>query len=587
MPAGNNKKQRRTTMKKLLSSLRASAALAALALALALIPSAGASAAGTSLKQSTSKDIDYVTVDSVDNIQYPSTDDFIHQDKMRTWSKLELSCPAVVKVYYSWDSSTGNTTIRGTAWFSNDEDGVNAIGAQTALSKSGTSMVAFLDSGTYYVNQVFDIKEKGQATYDYISIGALIQKCPTDVSSDVTSFSQPSTIKLNTNYKGFLSANSNYDYYMFAVSEAGRLDISYNFEEVGGNQVGRGTVVLYDADKKKLGSKTFAAAAASTNVLTYYCDPGVYYVELSGCTGPTLINAGYTDYTIKAVPSTKKLTNSDVWVEIQTPMQPTEALMVAGEYGQSKINDGTVWSTQKGAVNFIDDMGVAISENGTYTVRLRDASNKYYLATFTVSNIDKEAPEVKGVENGVTYSNKDVTIKFSDENLKSAKLDGKEIEGKSVSLSIADKGKHTLVVTDKAGNKTKIKFKLKYTEAYYYKVYKQKGATRVAVKCDDKKNVDKLISVSGFKISVNTNVVNYDKFVSTLNKNKTVDRKAVKEIVKQYTFEEIVNADGTINEETYADISRAINSYYKETYLDKNSKKRVTGVTVSIGVVNE
>lgn len=72
---------------------------------------------------------------------------------------------------------------------------------------------------------------------------------------------------------------------------------------------------------------------------------------------------------------------------------------------------------------------------------------------------DSTAPTVKGVKNGETYK-KTVTIKFSDatSGIKSAKLNGKTIKsGKKVKSA----GTYTLVVTDKAGNKSTIKFTIK------------------------------------------------------------------------------------------------------------------------------
>lgn len=72
---------------------------------------------------------------------------------------------------------------------------------------------------------------------------------------------------------------------------------------------------------------------------------------------------------------------------------------------------------------------------------------------------DSKAPTVTGVKNGKTYK-KTVTIKFSDatSGVKSAKLNGKTIKsGKKVKSA----GTYTLVVTDKAGNKSTVKFTIK------------------------------------------------------------------------------------------------------------------------------
>ncbi|MBO5372783.1 MAG: hypothetical protein J6A75_08690 [Lachnospiraceae bacterium] len=100
-----------------------------------------------------------------------------------------------------------------------------------------------------------------------------------------------------------------------------------------------------------------------------------------------------------------------------------------------------------------------VIKNGQYTIMLMDTEGGRYSVVVSVKEIDTKKPTVKGVKNKKTYK-KAVKIKFYDNGsgIQSAKLNGKKIKsGKKVSKS----GSYKLVVTDKAKNKTTIKFKIK------------------------------------------------------------------------------------------------------------------------------
>lgn len=96
-----------------------------------------------------------------------------------------------------------------------------------------------------------------------------------------------------------------------------------------------------------------------------------------------------------------------------------------------------------------------ITKEGKHTVTCTDVNGKTTKTSFV---IDKTKPTVKGVANGKTYKAAK-TIKFSDKyGVKSATLNGKKISsGKKVSK----KGSYKLVVTDNAGNKSVVSFKIK------------------------------------------------------------------------------------------------------------------------------
>ena len=94
-------------------------------------------------------------------------------------------------------------------------------------------------------------------------------------------------------------------------------------------------------------------------------------------------------------------------------------------------------------------------KEGKHTLTATDILGNKRTVKFT---LDKTKPSVKGIKNGKTYKKK-VTIKFSDKSgVKKATLNGKKFSsGKKVTKN----GKYTLKVTDKAGNVTTVKFKIK------------------------------------------------------------------------------------------------------------------------------
>lgn len=87
-------------------------------------------------------------------------------------------------------------------------------------------------------------------------------------------------------------------------------------------------------------------------------------------------------------------------------------------------------------------------------------NNQWYSIKYSLSDdkVDKEKPIIQGVSNGKVYK-KAVTIKYSDESgIKSAKLNGKKF---SSGKKVTKKGSYTVTVTDKAGNKSTVRFKIK------------------------------------------------------------------------------------------------------------------------------
>lgn len=116
-------------------------------------------------------------------------------------------------------------------------------------------------------------------------------------------------------------------------------------------------------------------------------------------------------------------------------------------------DDAVILSAGNGRYSF------KTSENGIYTVMVEDTGGRRYSSTVKVSGIDDKKPAVAGVKNGRTYK-KAVTVRFSDRQsgIRSATLNGRKIpSGKKVSAD----GTYRLVVADKAGNKSVVKFRIR------------------------------------------------------------------------------------------------------------------------------
>ncbi len=95
------------------------------------------------------------------------------------------------------------------------------------------------------------------------------------------------------------------------------------------------------------------------------------------------------------------------------------------------------------------------SEDGKYTISAELFSGTKQTLKFTV---DKTKPAANVANNKTYKSGKKITFSDKTSGIKSAKLDGKTVKSGKV---LKKKGSHKLVLTDKAGNKSAIKFKIK------------------------------------------------------------------------------------------------------------------------------
>ena len=109
--------------------------------------------------------------------------------------------------------------------------------------------------------------------------------------------------------------------------------------------------------------------------------------------------------------------------------------------------------------------GKEFTESGKYILIVIDKSGNKTEISFT---IDKNAPEITGVENGKIY-NVDVTPVISDKNLKKVtyKLNDGEENDLEEGTTLVEEGIYTITAEDEAGNKVEISFEIDKTAPVY------------------------------------------------------------------------------------------------------------------------
>lgn len=98
------------------------------------------------------------------------------------------------------------------------------------------------------------------------------------------------------------------------------------------------------------------------------------------------------------------------------------------------------------------------SGNGKYTVAITDIAGNEKVANYEVKRIDRTAPKINGVESGAFYSDETVSFSVEEQSIRWITVDGVRFNEKSAPTSVSGEGSHTIMVEDKAGNKTTATF---------------------------------------------------------------------------------------------------------------------------------
>jgi hypothetical protein len=426
-----------------------------IAMIFSLIPALKARAAISS-----SETMPIIYTSSIDNMQYPSTSQFTTFSGTTDSTgvgRIVVTEPTIIKSYLHWDTSKVSDPI---IWISQDAKGIDIIGTQATLSSSTKYLETLLDPGTYYFNYTLKSADS-KNSYIYTTIGVCIIGQVANSTEDYYSSSKtnPNSIKFGQVETGFLSYTAPIDYYSFTLKEKSIISIDFNFQDLKDINLYNASCILKNSMDANIIEQRYNANGAQYNTITKILDPGKYYVVMKGATTITTLNVKKTPYIVTSKLSTRSYTKGNVKVSLNIPFEYSEILVTEGNVPKSKITDYYTWMTYGSTTTFsLNDNTYKITKNGTYTFRIFDYLNNYYLYTVKVTNIDKTAPTVSGVSNGKTYTSTR-TIRFIDSlsGVKTAKLNGKVINsGKKVSA----KGSYTLVVTDNVGNVKTVKFKI-------------------------------------------------------------------------------------------------------------------------------
>ncbi len=97
------------------------------------------------------------------------------------------------------------------------------------------------------------------------------------------------------------------------------------------------------------------------------------------------------------------------------------------------------------------------SENGKYSVVMKDLAGNETIVNYEVKRIDKVPPVIEGITEGMV-TNQDVMYTIIEQSISQIIIDGTVYNEKNAPKTITDEGLHTIKVIDKASNETSVSF---------------------------------------------------------------------------------------------------------------------------------
>lgn len=397
---------------------------------------------------------------SVDNLQYPATNQFTAVTGISGVGKVVINQPTIVKAYMNWDSSEVSSSA---IWFSRDVKGIDLVGSQVKLTSEKNYELILLDVGTYYYNYSLKANtSNNSSTYYFTTVGVCLVGQVANSTERIyeSSKNNPNNISFNKVETGFLSITAPIDYYRFELTEKSIVTVNFNFLELNDINIKDSDCTLKNSMDANIIAQSYSSRGAEYNTFAKILDPGIYYITMKGSTTITSLEVKKVPYIIRSTKSTSSYTKGNVKITLDVPYEYSEILVTKGNIPKAKITDYSTWNTyHSDTTKVLPGKTYTVTANGTYTFRIHDYMDNYSLYTVNVSNIDKTSPVISGVANKKTYKSA-VTIKFSDKltGVKSAKLNNKTIK---YGTKVSAKGPYTLVVADYIGNVKTIKFTIK------------------------------------------------------------------------------------------------------------------------------
>lgn len=263
-----------------------------------------------------------------------------------------------------------------------------------------------LDMGTYYVgihsteyysdnntaiNQVFG-KAELIVYYQPVSNNEVFRP---------SSQGKENELKMETEFKGFLTATNPKDYYKFKLND--KALVKFNCMYGSTNPM---KFTLYSSEREELLSKLINGKDVWYNV-EKFLEPGTYYCTLETTTTNT-IDGGVTrllfNQTIYPLVLKQKNSTTNSYVTVDTIDNPAEIRFVLGKLTNSELTSPK-WT--KGKV-ITDTRQFGVNKVGDYTVRVTDEYGNMFMQSIRVTSCDNKAPKKPTVK---SYKAGDFTIK--------------------------------------------------------------------------------------------------------------------------------------------------------------------------------
>ncbi len=348
------------------------------------------------------------------------------------------------------------------------------MGQQNNIGVNADGTCAYTMKLLYEKSMYDDLVAAGSTSTSYVTSGDFAQATETingkTYYSFTRSFSFGTTAELvtfltddTTYYNSFITGSKNSSSYsqdtFMAPFDSVSLDVS-------------GFIGTLSADNMLSSSASNDVSKISAKDLNGYDSINTYYKELGlmvdvSITLPAaitesngIINGNTATWDIETIPDDGKLIAVTSGNPISTDATaPTiSGVKNNGLYKKANVTASDDVALSKVLINGIryNTAKFTLTENGKYTITATDANNNTSTVKFTV---DAKAPKIKGLKAG-RIPKKGLKIRFSDNiGIKSVKINGKNVNKKKVTLKKA--GKYTIVVTDKAGNVTKVKYQIR------------------------------------------------------------------------------------------------------------------------------
>ena len=421
-----------------------------------------------------SVDIPVLVVDEVDNYPYPDKTPINYGYDWKSSSKFTLGTAGQLRAFLYCQA---DTDLTGSVWISKDSNGRNVVGEITKITGDLTDVSWFLHSGTYYLNTKMDypvtkvlkdgvyyINTNPDTKTPNMNIALMFEDSRIEGADSITSFRDSIFMNYKDTKSGFLTNANPAEYYSFNLTKKATVTVKYSFDTSTAANEAVGYCGLYDVNELLLKEGTYTKANRGSQEYTYLLEAGTYYVKLNGILGNTTLSIAPMYYDISLTrAASKQWTKKHIDINIDTSIDYSDIIVLYKDVKYSLLDNNVLWSKTSEDYVALDGETFIARKSGTYSVRITDKYGYNTMQKIKISNIDVNAPKVKGVADSKSYQKAVIptwTDKQSGINKSKTTLNGKLINS---GTRISKEGKYTLKVYDKIGNYKTIEFCIDHT----------------------------------------------------------------------------------------------------------------------------